>query len=154
VTLDERRSGEALRTVAGDLARVWRASRFAGGAVEFPGLLDGVMEEFIERVGEALLLGTAPESVWPSTRGVVRILPGDRTSATLSEEWRLVNEVLIAACLALEVADDATEKIRVAIETASRSVAPLLAHGGPAGVLLVHQLGGFHPRGDAHGGRP
>jgi len=148
VTLDDRRSGEALRTVAGDLARVWRASRFASGAVEFPGVLDGVMEEFIERTGEALLLGTAPEEVWSSTRGIVRILPGGRATDTLSSEWRLVREVLIAACLALEVADDATEKVRVAVDTAASGVEKLVSHGGPAGVVTVHQLGGFRPRGE------
>jgi hypothetical protein len=154
VTLGVRRSGEALRAAAGDLARVWRASRHASATV-FPGLLDGVMEEFLERVAEALLLEQPPEDAWPSTRGVVRLVPGQESAATLAEEWRLAADVLLSACDALEVSPEAAEAVRRAVETAGAGIEQLLAGSGPEGVLIVRQLAGFRRRGEpARGDAP
>jgi len=147
VTLGIRRSGEALRAAAGDLARVWRATRYTSGAPEFPGLLDGIMDEFLERVAEALLLEQPPEGAWPSTRGVVRLLPGDRAAPALAAEWRLAADVLLSACEALEVAPEAAEAVRRAVETAAGGIEPLLAGAGPDGIVVVRELGGFRRRG-------
>lgn len=148
MTLGVRRSGEALRAAAGDLARVWRATRYTSGAPEFPGLLDGVMEEFLERVAEALLLQQPPEGVWPATRGVVRLLRGEEAATTLAEEWRLASDVLLSACEALEVSPEAADAVRKAIETAAAGIEPLLAGKGPDGVVVLRQLGGFRRRGE------
>lgn len=144
--LDERRSGEALRAAAGDLARVWRASRLSASGGVFPGVLDGVMEEFLERVAEALLLNEPPELVWPATRGVVRLLPGERALQTMQTEWELASEVLLSACDALQVEPASAERVLQAVETAAQGAEALLRDQGPAGVLAVHQLAGFQPR--------
>jgi len=147
VTLDLRHSGEALRAVAGDLARVWRASRYVGEATAFPGFLDGVVEEFLERVAEAMLLGRSPEEAWSSTRGVVRIPPAGRASAELLAEWRLAGEVLRSACEALQVVREAALGAERAVSVAMEGVDHLVASRGPPGILAVRQLGGFRPRG-------
>lgn len=145
--LDARRAGEALRAASGDLARVFRASRFSAGLGVFPGLLDGVIEEFLERVGEALLLEGAPQDVWSATRGPVRLLRRGQTLEMIAAEWRLLRAVLAAACDALAVNAGTTERVLKLVDDAA-AAAPFLAEGkAPAGVLIVHQLGGFRPRG-------
>ncbi len=145
--LDARRAGEALRAAAGDLARVWRASRFSAGLGVFPGALDGVIEEFLERVGEALLLDDAPQDVWGATCGPVRLVPGGRALEMLAAEWRLARVVLSSACDALGVSPPATERVLRFVDDAAAAAPALLAGQAPAGVLVVHQLGGFKPRG-------
>ncbi len=154
MTLGVRRSGEVLRAAAGDLVRVWRATRYTSGAPEFPGLLDGVMEEFLERVAEALLLQQPAEGVWRSTRGVVRLVRGAQAGTILAAEWRLATDVLVSACDALEVAPEAAEVIRRAVEGAAAAVEPLLAGDAPPGVLVVRQLGGFTRRGGSRSDEP
>lgn len=154
MTLSVRRSGEALRAVAGDLARVWRASRYVAGASVFPGLLDGVMEEFLERVAEALLLDQRPEDAWLATHGIVRLLRGDAAAPILVEEWRLAGDVLLSACDALKVAPGAADGVRRAVETATAGIEALLAGGGPTGVVTLRQLGGFRPRDEPRNGGP
>jgi hypothetical protein len=146
VKLDARRAGEALRSAAGDLARVWRASRFSAGLGVFPGAHDGVMEEFLERVGEALLLDDAPQDVWAATHGPVRVMPDGRALEMLLAEWRLARAVLSSACDALGVNAAATERVLKLADDAAAAAPALLAGQGPPGVLLVHQLGGFRPR--------
>jgi hypothetical protein len=152
VKLDARRSGEALRAAAGDLARVWRASRLGASGGVFPGVLDGVMEEFLERVAEALLLNEPPEQVWPATRGVVRLLPREQALQAMQTEWELASEVLLSACDALEVESASAERVLQAVETAAQGAEALLRGEGPAGVLSIHQLAGFRPRTVAPGG--
>jgi hypothetical protein len=144
--LDARRSGEALRAAAGDLARIWRASRTNSTTSVFPGVLDGVMDEFLERVAEALLLGEPPEAAWPATRGVVRILPRERAIDALQAEWELTSAVLLSACDALEVDPAAADLVQRAVEAAVQGSGALLASKGPKGILVVHQLAGFRPR--------
>lgn len=144
--LDPRRSGEALRAAAGDLARVWRASRFSAGLSVFPGALDGIIEEFLERIGEALLLEDAPQDPWLATRGAVRLLPGARAQEMISAEWRLVRAVMVSACEALAVDPATTARVLKAVDDAAAGTPALLAREGPPGVLLVHQLGGYRLR--------
>lgn len=144
-TLDARRAGEALRAAAGDLARVWRASRYSSGMTVFPGALDGVMEEFLERVAEALLLDDAPQDVWGATRGPVRLLPGGGLE-TIAAEWHLCRVVLGSACEALAIEPAAAERVLKAVDDAAAAAPALLTGHGPAGVLRVHQLGGFRLR--------
>ena len=148
MTLGPKRSGEVLRAASGDLLRVWRATRYTSGAPIFPGLLDGVMEEFLWRVAEALLHQEPPAGAWPSTRGVVRLVPGQVAAATLADEWRLAGDVLTAACEALGVSSEAAGLVRSAVESAAGAIEPLLGGKGPAGVLVLRQLGGFRRRGE------
>ncbi len=154
MTLGVRRSGEVLRAAAGDLVRVWRATRYTSGAPAFPGLLDGVMEEFLERVAEALLLQQPPEGVWQATRGVVRLVRRDDAGAILAAEWRLADDVLASACEALEVAPEAAEAVGRAVDAAAAGVEPLLAGEVPPGVVVVRQLGGFTRRGGSRSDAP
>lgn len=154
MTLGVRRSGEALRAAAGDLVRVWRATRYTTGAPVFPGLLDGVMEEFLERVAEALLLQQAPEDVWRATRGVVRLLPREDAAVLLAGEWSLARDVLVSACDALEVAPEAADVIGKAVDTAAAGMDLLLAGDRPEGVVVVRQLAGFRRRGDSRSDGP
>ncbi len=144
--LDARRAGEALRAAAGDLARVWRASRFSAGLTVFPGALDGIIEEFLERIGEALFVDGAPQDVWGATRGPVRLPSGDHALELLTSEWRLARVVLASACDALAIEPVTTERVLKAVDDAAAAAPALLAGQGPAGVLRVHQLGGFRLR--------
>ncbi len=151
--LSLRRSGEALRAAAGDLARVWRASRYPS-AIVFPGLLDSIIEELLERVAEALLLEQPPAEVWCSLHGVIRTIPGEDGPDLLAEEWRLAADVLLSACEALEVAPEAARGIREAVAAGVAGIPSLLAGSGPEGVVLVRQLGGFRRRGEARTDAP
>lgn len=157
MTLDLRSSGEALCAVASDLVRVWRATRFTAGASVFPGVLDGVMEDFLGRVGDSLLQGAPPEEAWRATGGVVRVLPRGRSAPLLAAEWAFTRDVLLSACDALEVAPEAAEAAGRAVDAATAGVEQLLGGSAPERILRVHQLGGFRPRGTADsrtGGRP
>lgn len=151
--LDARRTGEALRAAAGDLARVWRASRLSAEMGVFPGALDGVIDEFLERVGEALFVDGAPRDPWTATSGVVRLPPGPRALELVAGEWRLARVVLASACDALG-ADPAVAALVLAMaDHAAQGAAELAAGRGPAGVLAVRQLGGFRPRAGGEAGR-
>lgn len=157
MTLDLRSSGDALCAVATDLVRVWRATRFTAGASVFPGVLDGVIEDFLARVGDSLLQGAPPEEAWRATGGVVRVLRHDRSAPLLAAEWALARDVLLSACDALEVAPEAVEAAGKAVDAAAAATEQLLGGAAPARILRVHQLGGFRPRGAAgsrSGGRP
>ncbi len=144
--LDARRAGEALRAAAGDLARVWRASRFTARMSVFPGALDGVIEEFLERIGEALFVEGAPQDVWAATRGPVRILADGQALELLTAEWRLVRVVLASACDALAVEPATAARVLQVVDDATAAAPALVAGQGPQGVLRVHQLGGFRLR--------
>lgn len=151
--LDARRSGEALRAAAGDLARVWRASRLAADMGVFPGALDGVIEEFLERVSEALFVDGAPQDPWAAISGVVRLPPGPRALEIVNGEWRLTRTVLASACDALGVEPEVSARVLAMVDRAA-GTAPQLATGrGPAGIVAVRFLGGFRPRGAAQDGR-
>lgn len=153
MTLDTRRAGEALRAAAGDLARVWRASRLAAGMGVFPGALDGVMEEFLERVSEALFVEGAPQDPWAATCGVVRLLPGQRALEVFAGEWRLARVVLASACDALCVDAAVAARVLGTVDDAARRAGELAVGRGPAGVLVVRQRGGFRQRAAAADGR-
>jgi hypothetical protein len=146
VTLDSRRTGEALRAAAGDLARVWRASRFSAGTEIFPGALDGVIEEFLERVSEALFVEGAPQEPWEATGGVVRLVSGRRGLELINGEWRLARAVLSSACDALGVEAAVTQRVLGMADQAAAGGGALVAGRAPRSVVLVRQLGGFRPR--------
>ncbi|HET6437580.1 MAG TPA: hypothetical protein VFG59_05935 [Anaeromyxobacter sp.] len=154
------RSGETLRAAAGDLARVWRAACLAAGTGVFPALLDGVIEDFLLRFGEAVNAGKAPEEAWSATRGTVRLLPRQEATPILALEWRIARQVLLSGCDAIQAAPETAEQVDRATRAATDAITGLLARrppagAQPAGVLIVHQLGGFKPRGAApHNGGP
>lgn len=140
MTTDEaaRRAGDALAHSAPDLARVWRAGRAAARPEAFPGLLDGVVESFLQIAGELLAEDREPALVWPATVGVVR-LPRDAelSRAELDAEWDLVEEVLAAALQALRADGLAMDWVRRAVFIARTGSRNLGRPGGPPGVLAV-----------------
>jgi hypothetical protein len=144
VSLDARLTGEALRATAGDLVRVWRSARRALGQGAPPGALDGVMEEFLERVAEALLAGAPTSAVWSRTGGVVRLPAGPGGAALAEAEWRLVEGVLESAGRALGVADGVAAEVRGAVEAAIAAL-PVDGPGRPAQVLVVRLLPAVRP---------
>lgn len=153
MTLDTRRAGEALRAAAGDLARAWRVSRHSAAMGVFPGALDGVIEEFLERVSEALFVHAAPQDPWAATSGVVRLLPGPRGLEVVAGEWRLARAVLASACDALGVEAGVEARVLGMVDQAASRAEALVRGGGPAAILLVRQLGGFMQRAGPEGGR-
>jgi hypothetical protein len=139
VSFDEaRRAGDAIAASAPDLARVWRAGRAAARPDAFPGLLDGVVESFLQIAGELLSEGREPALVWPATTGVVRLpRDADLTRAELDAEWDLVEEVLAAALQALRADGAAAEWVGRAVFIARTGSRTLGRAGGPPGVLAV-----------------
>ncbi len=144
MTLDARRAGDALALSAADLARVWRSARAPTRPGVFPGYLDGVIEPFFALAGEGLAEGRDPALIWPAVTGVVRVDGRDarRTRAELEAEWDLVEEVLEAACRALDAGDAAREWISRAVVIARTDSRTLGAGGGPPGILTVRVLSG------------
>jgi hypothetical protein len=149
VTLDAHRAGEALRAAAGDLARVWRASRLSAEMGVFPGVLDGVIEEFLERVSEALFVDGAPQDPWEVTSGVVRLPPAPRALEVIAGEWRLARVVLASACDALGAEAAVAARVLAMVDRAAQDANELAGGRGPARIVAVRQLGGFRPRGAA-----
>jgi hypothetical protein len=148
VTVDLRRTGEAIGAAAGELTRIWRSARLEALPELFPGTLDGVVEPFVTAVGDALVLGQEPEEIWGRLVGTVRAdraAPGGLRE-TWRAEWGLLAAVLAATCDALEAQADAVDRVARAVEGARRGTEALLAGEGPDGVLVVWTLGGFRPR--------
>ncbi len=106
-------------------------------------------EPFLRGVGEALRHGHEPSDVWARLVGVVRVdrSPGARPEDELAAEWRIMGDVLAAACDALEASPDAVDRVARAVEAARRGAEPLLEGRPPRGVLVVRQRDGLRRRG-------
>jgi len=145
VTLEGRRAGDAIAASAGELVRLWRANRAQARPDVWPGLLDGLAEDFLVRAGDALAEGRDPALVWPSTAGLVRMDPRalDRTRAEIDAEWDLVSGVLSAACDALEAGEAAREWLARAIVIARTGARTLDEGGGPRGIVVAWSLAGL-----------
>ncbi len=139
MTLDLRRSGDALSAAAGELARVWRTARAAARPGCFPGLLDGIIEPFFAVTAEALAEERDPALVWMSLTGVVRVDARDRgrTLDELDAEWDAAEGVFRAACSALDAGDAVTGWISRAVVIARADSRTLLVGRGPRGILVV-----------------
>lgn len=139
MTLDARRTGDALALAAPDLGRVWRSGRAAARPGVSPGLLDGLVEPFFALAGEALAAGRHPALLWPAAAGVVRVFAGDprRTRAELDAEWDLAEQVLHAASRTLDAGDDAREWISRAIAIARGGSRALPERSGAPAILTV-----------------
>lgn len=140
MSLDARRGGQALRAATGDLLRAWRSTRHTFGDGAATGPLDGVVEEFLERVADALLQGDAPETAWARTGGVVRLPVGTAGRALAAADLELAANVLAAAGLALELAPAVTAWIRRAVDAAVAAL-PVDGPARPREVLVVRVLG-------------
>lgn len=141
MSLGARAAGEALATASGELTRIWRAARAEARLEVSPGLSDGIVERFVAGLGEALVMGRAPEEVWERAEGVVRLdrAAEGRAEDELQAEWRLLGEVIAAACDALEAAPDVTDVAARAVEAARRGL-DAIRERAPAGVVRVAWL--------------
>jgi hypothetical protein len=139
VTLDPRRSANALAASAPELARAWRGARGAARPSCFPGLLDGLVEPLVALAAEALGDGRDPATPWAGAVGIVRVDAHDRrrTLAELDAEWDVMEQVLRAACDALGAGEDVRGWISRALVIARAGSWTLLAGGGPRGILAV-----------------
>lgn len=156
MTLGAHRAGDAIARAAGELVQVWRAARAQARPAVFPGLVDGVLEDFVLRAGAALADGKDPALVWPACEGTVRLYPRapDRSRAELDAEWDLAVEVLASACEALDAGDEAAEWLARAVVFARSGARTLHRGGGPRGVALVWLLSGFRPTRPARAAGP
>lgn len=104
-----------------------------------------MVERFVAGLGEALRHGREPADVWAELVGVVRVdrSPGAKPEDDLAAEWRLLGEVLAAACDALEASPDAVDRVARAVDAARRGAEPLLEGRPPRGVLVVRQRAGL-----------
>jgi hypothetical protein len=145
VTLEGRRAGDAIAASAGELVRLWRATRSQARPRVFPGLLDGLVEDLFVCLGEALARGQDPALLWPGLAGVVRIDPHDRERVRkeLDAEWDVADGVLRAACDALDAGDDVREWITRAVVLARAGTRTLDEGGGPPGIVIAWALSGL-----------
>jgi hypothetical protein len=148
VKLGPERTGAAIAEAAADLARIWRGARSDASPETFPGAIDGVVELFVRRAGDALATGGDPGDAWAQALGVVRLAaaPGEAERG-IEAEWRLLGEVLAAACDTLEAAPSGADFLARAVDAARRGIGALRAGSGPPGVVVVYQRSGLRPRG-------
>lgn len=147
MTLEARRAGDAIARSAGNLARIWRAARVQARTLRFPGLLDGIVEDFLSRAGEGLAAARDPALVWPRTKGLVRLDPCDLAAsrAEIDAEWDLASEVLDSACEALDAGEAAAEWLARAIVIARAGSRTLDEGGGPEGIAVAWLLSATRP---------
>ena len=145
MTLDVRRSADALAASTEDLARAWRGARAAARPGCFPGLLDGLIEPLLALAADALAGDGDPGAPWAAVVGVVRVDARDRrrTLGELDAEWDVLEQVLHAACDALGAGEDVRGWISRALVIARAGSWTLLAGGGPRGVLVVKVFSEF-----------
>jgi hypothetical protein len=148
LTLDSRRVGDAIAAGAADLAGIWRATRREMRPEVFPGVVDGILVDFLTRAGEALAAGRDPALVWPETTGVVRVDPKApfRSVDEIEAEWDLVAEVLAASCEALRADTAAAEWLSRAILFARAGARNVQERAAPRGILIVWALSGLSTR--------
>ncbi len=146
MTPETRRAGEAIARAAPELARLWRGARRHARADPVPGLIDGIVEDFLARAGEGLAGGRDPALIWPETVGIVRFDPraAFRSQDEIELEWDLVDRVLSSARTALH-ADEAAEWLSRAVLIARNGSRTVHAHAGPPGIVVVWLLSGLGP---------
>jgi hypothetical protein len=150
MTHEARRAGEAIATAAAQLTSIWRAARSEARPDVFPGLSDAVVERFVAGLGEALVLRREPEEVWARAEGVLRLdLPAaGHADDELRAEWRLVGEVIAAACDALDAGPGVADFAARAVEAARHGI-EAVRERVPPGVVVVVVLSSLRPRGAA-----
>lgn len=145
MTIEGRRAGDAITSSAGELVRLWRASRTQARPDVFPGLMDGLVDDLFVRLGEALAEGRDPALVWPRLAGLVRVDPHarERSRAELDAEWDVAEGVIGAACDALDAGDEVREWVARALVLARAGARTLDQGGGPRGVVVGWLLSGL-----------
>ncbi len=130
--------GPFLRQQSEELTRIWRLARASERPDVFPGLLDDVVAQFFDHLGQLLVNGTAPEKAWSELVGLVR-WPPPLAPGELTREWAVLMEVLSAACESVN-ADPTVELWLTRAVEACEAGTIALAGGrdkGPAGVVVA-----------------
>ncbi len=145
MSLDALATCDALRAAADELVRIWRAARAESRPGVAPGLLDGVIRDFLARAADGLEAGaTDPAGPWARTAGLVRIAAGDRrrSAGELEAEWTILRSILDSVSTSLDVEPGARAFLEGAV-AAAQADAPALAEGRshPEGVAVAVQLG-------------
>jgi hypothetical protein len=122
VALDHIQAGKVLSHATPELLRIWRLARSTARPQVFPGLLDGVMGDFLARAGKLLRSGAPPEDVWPGVAGTIRWSPAGG-GEELTTEWAVAMEVITAAIDSADFDPSIGEWLARAIATAEVSTA-------------------------------
>jgi hypothetical protein len=123
--------GAFVRYQAEELTRIWRLARAEERKDVFPGLLDGLLESFFNEAGSLLEQGGAPEDVIRRTAGALRWPPA-LAPAEISEEWRIVADVLQTAADSVTTERGADEWLAAAVAAAEAGTTALDGGRGPA----------------------
>ncbi len=144
VTLSD--SGRILEQSAETLLRIWRLARAASRRQVFPGLLDGIMGEFLATSGRILSAGGAPEDVWRQVTGLVRWAP-ENADREITHEWAIAMEVLTAACESFDAEAAVGGWLARAVAEAERGTTALRdpTHEAPQGVVTILLFGDLRP---------
>jgi hypothetical protein len=147
VSAGPREAGEAIAAAAGELTRIWRAARAQARPGVFPGASDGLVERFVGGLGEALVHGRPAEEAWARLDGVVRLDPAAEGEAEeeLRAEWRILGEVLAAACDALRASPEVVDAAARAVEAARHGLERIRTEA-PPGVLRLAWRSPFRRR--------
>jgi len=136
--LDPEKVGLFLRQQRDELTRIWRMARASARPEVFPGLIDGLVGEFLDRAGRLAGEGAAPEAVWSGLSGVLR-WPGKGAPDELAREWALLLEVIVAACEAVNASPAASDWFVAALAACEAGTRAQGAGGPrPPGVLTLH----------------
>ena len=142
MALDAAQGGKAIEQKAPELLRIWRLVRATARPQVFPGLLDGVMGDFLARAGKMLAAGEGPEEVWRGLTGVIRLSPALGTKE-LTGEWAVAMEVLSAACESLDTEPEVGEWLARAVAEVERGTTamvkdPYLAKPDGVVAIVIH----------------
>jgi hypothetical protein len=138
--------GAFVRHQAAELTRLWRIARSSERPDVFPGLLDGVVQPFLDAAGELLERGGAPQDAIQRARGVVRWPPAI-APAELGAEWAVLRDVVATASESVNCDPPAAEWLARAVDAASEATAAMDGGRGPvpAGVAVVLVLSSVAP---------
>jgi len=139
-------SGKILEQSAETLLRIWRLARAASRRQVFPGLLDGLMGEFLTTSGRILSAGGPPEDVWREVTGLVRWAP-ENADKEITHEWAIAMEVLAAACESFDAEVAVAGWLARAVAEAEKGTTTLRdrAREAPQGVVTVLLFGDLRP---------
>lgn len=146
--LGPREMAEVLTVQSGEMLRIWRLARHTMQPNLLPGLCDGLLESFFTALGPLLASGARPADVAGRLAGILRVPPGGG-GEQMTEEWKVAEQVLRAACESLG-ASPAVEAWLVAAAMAGLDAALAVARAAPGAtplpaVVRVHLLTDLEP---------
>lgn len=131
-----RQMGTFLRHQAEELTRIWRLGRQAERTRVAPGLLDGLVEPFVVTAGTLLERDAAPEEAIQRVSGILRWAPAI-APAELSAEWKILGDVLAAACDQANAEPEAAAWLARAVQAGDATCAATDGGRGTAPARMV-----------------